>query len=288
MIGAFKIGFMASGSYDAMEAAVVCDSLRNIGYDSVEWPCRRVSPVINAPAGIKALVETTKRSGLAVSEAVVQEDLIKLDAQDRKRSADFVCRCINELPECGITTINLFTGPAPWGDNPVIIGKDIKQGDAWGMLFDAFDIFVPLAEKSGMTLALENVWGMVANDFFTAKHLVSRYNSTRFGVNYDPSHDVLRGHADVGWIVRQWGSDIKHIHLKDAAGRQENGAFVFPLLGEGHVDWDGFFQAVSDIGYGGYMSVEFESFAYLEQILAGDMEEAARISFGALKQLILK
>jgi sugar phosphate isomerase/epimerase len=110
--------------------------------------------------------------------------------------------------------------------------------------------------------------------------LIDHYRSPFLGVNYDPSHDILSGHFDVGWMIRQWGiKRIKHIHLKDAAGIQNNGQFIFPLIGEGHVNWASFFEALREIGYQGYSSVEFESFAYLKTILNNDMAAAASMSF---------
>ena len=39
---------------------------------------------------------------------------------------------------------------------------------------------------------------------------------------------------------------------------------LFPVLGEGFVDWKSFIAAVEEIGYEGVMSVEFESFKYLK------------------------
>jgi sugar phosphate isomerase/epimerase len=64
--------------------------------------------------------------------------------------------------------------------------------------------------------------------------------------------------------------------------------FVFPLLGEGKVDWRAFKQALIDIGYKGVMSVEFESFSCLEKVLDGNMEEAARISIRDIRKLFAK
>ena len=82
-------------------------------------------------------------------------------------------------------------------------------------------------------------------------------------INLDPSHGILYGNLDIGWVVKQWGSRIAHVHLKDAIGeRPEIGKFIFPLLGEGRVDWYAFFSALEEIDYTGSCSVEFESDTY--------------------------
>ena len=64
------------------------------------------------------------------------------------------------------------------------------------------------------------------------------------------------------------------------------GQFVFPLLGEGMVNWQAFFGALDKIGYDGYCSVEFESFEYYRQVLAGNPEAAAKISLEQIEALL--
>ena len=98
---------------------------------------------------------------------------------------------------------------------------------------------------------------------------------------------MLKGNYDAGWIVRQYGNKtIKHIHLKDAVGVQVEGLFLFPFIGEGRVDWPGMFSALREIGYEGYMSVEFESFTYHNNVLRGDTVEAARRCIADVKALL--
>jgi len=187
----------------------------------------------------------------------------------------------------GIHTINLFTGPVPWIKNRLVIGSDLTEGKAWEMVFQAFDELLPLAEEKHMNLAVENVWGMLCRDFYTMRYLVDHYQSPYLGVNYDPSHDLLAGHRDIAWIVRCWGGgNIKHVHLKDAVGTGQPGQFLFPLPGEGDLNWKEFVGALQQVGYSGAMSVEFESFAYVSRIFKGNWEKAARIAFENLKLLL--
>jgi sugar phosphate isomerase/epimerase len=109
---------------------------------------------------------------------------------------------------------------------------------------------------------------------------MARYESAALGLNFDPSHYALYGN-DIPWAVRQWGSRIVHVHLKDCVGVPgglPGETFTFPLLGEGTVPWPAFFAALDEVGYQGYLSVEFEAFTYYSAILRGDPAEAARIS----------
>ena len=53
---------------------------------------------------------------------------------------------------------------------------------------------------------------------------------------------------------------VVHVHTKDAKGDPED--FEFPPLGQGDVDFDGLLAAMTAAGYDGYISVEYEGFAW--------------------------
>ena len=90
----------------------------------------------------------------------------------------------------------------------------------------------------------------------------------------------------MSWLIRQWGNRIAHVHIKDVVGVPALQKFVFPLLGEGQVDWEGFFAGLEEIGYQGFCSIEFESFRFYRQILKNDPEVAARILLEQLNILL--
>jgi sugar phosphate isomerase/epimerase len=59
-------------------------------------------------------------------------------------------------------------------------------------------------------------------------------------------------------------------------------------LGEGRTDWPAFFEALCDIGFDGFHSVEFESYKYYEQILGCDPVAAAKLSLEQLRALDIR
>jgi len=281
-----KIGFLASLGFASMEPEEVLKTLSEIGYKAVEWTLTHLDPRKKSVEEIKRVVDLTKQYDMAVSEVVVHQDLVVLDENMRKKTTDLVLQCIQTFSEAGITTISLLTGPSAVESDAPRIGKDITEGKAWDMVFEAFDAFVPQAEKFKMNLAVEGVFCMLCHDYYSTRNLIDHYDSDYLGVNLDPSHDILAGNLDVGWIVKNWGNKIKHVHLKDAVGIPVLGKFIFPLLGEGNVDWTSFFKALEEIGYDGYLSVEFESFKYYEQILGNDIKKAAVLSLDNINKLI--
>jgi sugar phosphate isomerase/epimerase len=271
-----RIGFLAGLSFASQPAAEVVRQLAEMGYRAVEWTLAHFNPRAMHAGELRGVVKTAQDAGLAVSELVVQQDYVALDAATRQDRIALTLECIEAAADCGIPVVNLFTGPAPWDPSAPKVGADITEGAAWGLVYEAFDAIVPALEKHGAQGAVEGVWGHLCNDYYTTRPLIDHYGSSHLGVNFDPSHDILKGNLDVAWLARQWGPRIKHVHLKDAVGVQTEGLFLFPMLGEGRVDWPGLFGALGAIGYDGYLSVEFESFNYHQNVLRGDTAEAAR------------
>jgi len=281
-----RFGYLPSGSLMQWEIEKLCALLAEIGYAGIE-----LLPDFALVDGAdrRRLLAAVAANGLTISEVVLQRDLVHPDPGRREEAVRFILDAIPRVEQLGVNTVNLFTGPEPWIANPVVVGRDVTQSQAWEWVFSAFDRIVPAAEKHGMRLAVENVWGMLAHDLFTHKFLQGRYDSPCLGVNLDPSHDVLCGNTDMRFLVEAWGRErIFHVHLKDAVGVPEAGRFVFPLLGEGNVDWTAFFGALDAIGYDGFASVEFESWNYLSRLAGGRGEQAARVSFEAIQKLTAK
>ncbi|MBP5466206.1 MAG: sugar phosphate isomerase/epimerase, partial [Clostridia bacterium] len=216
------------------------------------------------------LVKSVRESGLTVSEVLLQHDLVVIDQAQRKANVRLICENIKKVADIGADTVNVFTGPVPWMPDSISVGKQVSAGDAWKWTFQAFDDILPVAEKCGVRVAVENVWGMLVHDFYTNKYLQAKFPSENLGVNLDPSHDVLYGNTDMRFLVNGWGKEkIFHVHVKDAVGVAEPGKFVFPVIGEGNVNFTEFFGALKDTGYNGTASVEFESWAYRNTVWDG-------------------
>lgn len=286
-MGDWKFGFMASLDFYSWKAEKIVAELSRIGYKGVEWTLSHFNPRTRSIKDLEALVKTTENYGLEISEVVVQQDVVTLNTELRNDRINLVKECIKAADQVGVETINLFTGPAPWDPNAPVISRDLTEGEAWSLVIEAFDEFVDTAEKCGVHLAVEAVFGHLCHDYYTMKELLERFNSKYLGVNMDPSHYALYRN-DVPWVVERFGRRIKHVHMKDVVGKPgiHGEDFIFPLLGEGIVDWRKFLKALKDIGYDGFLSVEFESFRYYENILGRDPVKAAETSMEQMKKLV--
>jgi len=288
MINGYKTGFMANGNLLTRPLEDTCAILKDIGYDAIELSTENLSAYAEN-GGLDAQLAKISASGLILSELVVQQDYIAPDKDARKKAVEITKEYIRRFAAAGISIFNLYTGPRPWIQNFITVGDHITMGEAWDILFASFDELVPLAESEGVSLAVENVWGMLCHDFYTCHYLISHYNSPSLGVNFDPSHDQLAGNTDMEFMLRQWGADcIKHIHVKDAAGCQQRGSVLFPPLGTGLVDWNSFVKGLKAISYNGVLSVEYEASQHLEWNLKNDWIKAAQESFAALTSILSK
>ena len=283
-----KLGYMANLGYQSMAPEAVCESLARIGYGAVGWTLSHFDLATKPRKELVELVGLPQQFGMRTGELVIQQDLVTTDDVLFERRVDIVIKAIEIASEVEAPPpLNLFTGPARWNPKAPVVGRDIAYAAAWSRILKGYEAFVTRAEALGVDLAVEGVWGMICHNFFTTNYLIEAFDSPRLGVNYDPSHDVLVGIEDVGWVIRQWATKqrIKHVHLKDAVGTTDGERFLFPMLGEGRVDWRVFFAALQETGYDGFMSVEFESFHYYDTVLGANPESAAVISMEQIRRL---
>lgn len=286
-----KIAFLAGLDFASMPVQKVTTALSEAGYQGVSWPLARFDPFLTNSSERNHLLLETHSAGLQVSEWVLQVDYICIDREERNRRIAHTKEVIHAIADLyPDAPINIFTGPAPWIPDSVRLGVDLSEGQAWEILDLVLEEVLPLAEGKGVKLAVEAVFGHLVHDYYTTSELLHRYPSPALGVNYDPSHGILYQN-DIQWVIKQLGKNILHVHLKDAVGRPgglPGDTFIFPLLGEGNINWQAFFNALDEIKYKGFLTVEFESFAYYKNILKSDPKSAAKISLENIQQLCKK
>lgn len=287
MPGKNQLSFMASLDFAQWKPEDILKTLSDIGYKGVGWTLTHFNPRTKNPQELSDLVTLTHSYGMEISEIVVQQDYVSLDKGVRRDRIELTKECIQAAGENGLNVMNVFTGPAPWLPDAPKIPDDISEGEAWGIVLEAFEELLQAAAKYKVYLAVEGVFRHLCHDYYTTKHLLDSLPSEYLAINMDPSHGSLYGNDEV-WVVRQWGKKIKHVHVKDAIGIPgvSGRDFMFPLIGEGMINWRGFFGVLDEIGYKGFLSVEFESFNYYREVLKSDPVKAAEISMESLKALL--
>lgn len=116
---------------------------------------------------------------------------------------------------------------------------------------------LPLAERHGVTIALENVWNKFLLSPTEMARYVDQFDSPRLGVYFDVGNVMPYGHPDQ-WI-RILGSRVRKVHVKDFRRAVGNGNGFVPLL-SGDVPWQAVMQALREIGYADTLTAEIGAY----------------------------
>lgn len=248
-------------------------ALKQMGYDGVEW---MFGQHFRTAEEMEALVIETRRKGLAVSNIMCWQDLVRSNKAELDRCVSLLRDMIVSAEAVSVSQVNIFTGPVSWNRDAERVGSTISEGAAWSSLVASMSTLLSTAEEHGVILTVEPVFGMLVHDYYTARELLRNFESESLAINIDPSHLALYGN-DPAWAVRQLKNRVRHVHVKDVFGRpgEFGRTFHFPFLGEGIVDWRDFFGALREIDYRGFLSLEFENDIYLNNVCNGDWTKAA-------------
>lgn len=275
------VGFWFEGLKDEDDVRRVAYLLREIGYRGIDvkdlmfdteiYPLHKM---------LELAVRAAREEGMDSPCGITLQNHC---GEDWEKNAQKTCEFIRMCANAGIRLVNTSIGSEPareergWYLPP---RRNVEKG--WDALKGSLERIARTAEECGVYVVLETVMGQLACDYFTAREMFRLVDSPYLCLTMDPSHYQLYDN-DIPWAIRQWGKEkIKHVHLKDAIGNIHT-HYSTPLLGEGEVDWQGFFHALSDIGYEGWYSVEFESWVLAEKI---SPEEGARLSFRCAEAVI--
>ncbi len=154
--------------YEAHRPVEACiDLAARLGFDGVEILRRQVGE----PTA-QQMREYKRRAfslGLDLMGYSTHQTFLRPDPAERKKNLDDTVRFIEEAYAMGIPTVRVNTGR--WdtsasfdelmknrGVEPALAGHTDEE--AFGWVKEAFEALVPHAEKCGVTLGLENHWGL--------------------------------------------------------------------------------------------------------------------------------
>jgi sugar phosphate isomerase/epimerase len=113
-----------------------------------------------------------------------------------------------------------------------------------------------LAERYGVTLCVKAHVGAAIFNTPTTLLLMQAVNSPAFGIDMDPSHIYRAGENPVE-ALRAVVSRVKHIHIRDCKGRQQNpGKPEMQANGRGDIDLVGYIRVLQENGYTGPVDLE--------------------------------
>ena len=97
-----------------MDSVSVIESLRQLGYEGIEWTMNPHFDPDKPMEELRALVDRTRDAGMDVSQVMAHEDLISLDQEARKRLIDRIVRTIDAAASAAFPPLACSRGP-PFG-----------------------------------------------------------------------------------------------------------------------------------------------------------------------------
>jgi L-ribulose-5-phosphate 3-epimerase len=143
------------------------DEAARLGFDGVEILHMQMES--DAPAYLQRLKQRAFVNGLDLCGFSTHQDFVSPDADERQQNVDHTIRCIELAYALGIPTIRVNTGRwgttkdfdtlmANRGIEPNLEGYTDDDGFAW--VIESLEKCVPTAERCGVTMGLENHWGL--------------------------------------------------------------------------------------------------------------------------------
>ena len=109
------------------------------------------------------------------------------------------------------------------------------------------------SKYEGITLLVET--NGVYSDTLRMKRLIENTGSDRVAVLWDIHHPYRYMEESPEETVKNIGSYIKHVHVKDSV--MVNGKPKYKLMGQGDMPLKSIFASLAEIGYSGYVSLEW-------------------------------
>lgn len=220
--------------------------LKDLGYDGVE---------LDTPNDLdmKEVLDARDKTGLELPGTVNsfhwKSPLSDPDPKVRAATVEAMKKSLQDTKQYGGTTVLLVPG---------VVKAEISYEDAYKRCRDEIRKLLPIAEKTGVKIAFENVWNSFLISPLEAARFVDEFKHPMVGWYFDVGN-ILRYGWPAHWIEtlgkRILKLDVKEYSLKK---QQDEGlwkGFNVEFL-EGDCNWPEVNNALRKIGYSGWASAE--------------------------------
>lgn len=173
------------------------------------------------------------------------------DPAVREKAAHILQRQILSAAELGVDTILVVPGTVgcDFIPNAEVVPYDMALDRARDLIAHA----LPLAEKHGVTIGIENVWNKFLLSPLEMRDFIDSFQSPYVGAYFDVGNTVATGYPE-HWISIL-GPRIRRVHFKDYR-RNVGSVDGFCDLLSGDVDWPAVMNALRAIPYQNWVTTE--------------------------------
>lgn len=230
----------------------VIESASRLGVSGVEILHRQMES--EEKAELQRLKRCAFVNGVDLICLSIHQDFVSPDPAVRKQHIDHTLHCIELAYEMGIPAIRLNSGRwktvasfdelmALRGDEPALPGY--TEDDAYQWCIDSIAECLPKAEECGVTLAMENHWGLTRKAEGVLR-IVNTLNSPWLGVLMDTGNFLEEPYPELEKMAPQ----AIFVQAKTYFG----GGEWYTL----ELDYHRIASILQSVGYRGYISLEFE------------------------------
>ena len=184
------------------------------------------------------------------------------DPANRTKCTESMKAALRDTKKYGGTTVLLV---------PAVVNEKVSYDDAYKRSQEEIRKILPVAEETGVRIAIENVWNNFLVSPMEAARYIDEFENPMIGWYFDVGN-ILRYGWPEQWI-RILGKRIMKIDIKDYSRKKMNEEGLWTgfkiKLGEGSVDWKAVNEALQEVGYQGWGSAE---------VSGGDRERLKEIS----------
>jgi len=228
------------------------DLAAEAGFDAVEILHVQMQDESNAT--LQQIKQRAFRAGMDLCGLSTHQSFVTPDEDARQKDVDHTIRCIELAYSLGIPTIRVNTGR--WGTSgsfdelmankgiePTLAGHTDEEGFAW--VRDSFEKCIPVAEKCGVVMGLENHWGL-GRDAAGVLRVIGEVDSPWLRATLDTGNFL----EDQSAQYRQLAPEAVFVQAKTYFG----GGTWYTLK----IDYDEVAKILREVDYRGYISLEFE------------------------------
>jgi L-ribulose-5-phosphate 3-epimerase len=227
------------------------DLAAGTGFDGVEILHKQMHS--EDPGYLQMLKRRAFTNGLDLCGLSIHQDFVEPDADVRRKNIDHTIHCIELAYQLGIPTIRVNTGR--WNTssfNELMKNRGIEpplkgytDEDAYPWVIESLEACLPVAEKCGVLLGLENHWGLGLTPEGVLR-IVNAVDSPWLQVTADTGNFLEDPYRRLGTLAPQ----TVFIQAKTYYG----GGTWYTL----DLDYPRIAKIFRDVGYRGYVSLEFE------------------------------
>jgi sugar phosphate isomerase/epimerase len=283
-----KLGFVSAILPDLSLEEVLAYAASE-GFECVEvmcWPAggsdtRRYAGVTHIDvdalddAEVKRIKSLCKKHRVKISGLGYYPNPLVADAAEREVYIAHIKKVILAASRLGVKVMNTFVGR----DHT----KSIEAN--WPLFLNVWPPIIEYAEAQGVKVGIENCPMLFSLDEWPGgknlaispeiwRKMFEAIPSKNFGLNFDPSHLVWQG-IDYIQAIYEFSERFVHVHIKDEKViddlRYERGILglkwhVPKIPGLGDIDWKAFCDALTLVGYRGFVCIEVEDRAFEESL----------------------